>query len=175
MLDTWMPVEDSKRWHSPTGDTRERIDQCSHSEADQLRPTLRLPWLLPFCQRSDVGCNAVCCRLCGAARRASPGAAPHSTARRSPRARSAHKPLGSRAGGEQCSASAPGPLYVRLRDRGDVRICDQRRAKSPSESRRYILRAAYRDSHHVSKSKHRQAYENSGLHGCGSEEPEHGS
>ncbi len=98
----------------------------------------------------------------------------HSTARRSPRARSAHKPFGSRAGGEQCSASAPGPPYVWRRDRGDVRICNQRRAKSPSESRRYILRAAYRDSLHISKSKHRQACKNSSLHGCRPEEPEHG-
>jgi hypothetical protein len=123
----------------------------------------------------DVECNAICSQLCGAARRASHGAAPHSTARRSPRARSAHKPFGSRARGQQCSASAPGPPYVWLRDRGDVRICNQRRAKSPSESRRYILRAAYRDSHHISKSKHRQAYKNSGLYGCRPEEPEHGS
>jgi hypothetical protein len=122
----------------------------------------------------DVECNATCCRLCGAARRAGHGAAPHSTARRSPRARGAHKPSGSRAGGEQRSASAPGPPYVWLRDRGDVRICNQRRAKSPSESRRYILRAAYRDSLHISKSKHRQACKNSDLHGCRPEEPEHG-
>ena len=32
-----------------------RIDQCSHREADQLRPTLRLPWLLPFCRWSGRG------------------------------------------------------------------------------------------------------------------------
>ena len=90
----------------------------------------------------DVECNATCCQLCGAARRTSGGAAPHSTARRSPGARSAHKPSGPGAGGEQCSASAPGPPYVWLRDRGDVRICNQRRAKSHSESWRYILRVA---------------------------------
>jgi hypothetical protein len=122
----------------------------------------------------DVERNAICCRLRGAARRGRHGAAARSTARRSPGARGPHKPFGSRAGGKQCPAPAPGPSYVWLCDRGDVRICDQRRAKSSSESRRYILRAAWRGSLHISKSKHRQACKNCRLHGCGPEEPEHG-
>ena len=153
---------------------RGRIDQCSQREADQLRPTLRLPRLLPFYPRSGRGVQR---NLLPALRRSPQRqlrAAPHSTARRSPRARSAHKPSRSRAGGEQCSASAPGPPYVWLRDRGDVRICNRRRAKSHAESWRYILRAAYSGSLNIAKSKHRQACNNPGLHGCRPEEPEHG-
>jgi hypothetical protein len=125
-------------------------------------------------RRWDVGRNAICCPLCGAARRASHGADPHSTARRSPGTRSAHQPSRSRAGGEQCPASPPGPPHVRLCDRRNVRICNQRRAKPHSESWRYILRAAYRDSLNIAKSKHRQACKNSDPHGCRPEKPEHG-
>ncbi len=167
-------LEDSERRNSPIGrhlggsinvDTEKRIS-CV------LRCGCR------GCCRSvggrDVGCDAICHPLRGAARRASRGATPHSTARRSPGTRSAHKPSGSRAGGEQCPASAPRPPYVWVRDRGDVRICNQRRAKPHSQSRRYILRAAYRGSLNISESKRRQTDKNSGLHGCRPKEPEHG-
>jgi hypothetical protein len=174
----WRPpvrrVEGSERWHSPIG----RYSGGSINVHTEKRISCVLRCGCRGCCHSirgrDVGCKAICCPVCGAARRASHGTAPHSTARRSPRARSAHKPSRSGAGGEQCSASAPGPPYVWLRDRGDVRICNQRRAKPHFESWRYILRAAYRDSHNIAKSKHRQACKNSSLHGCRPEEPELG-
>jgi hypothetical protein len=175
----WRPpvrrVEDSERWHSPIG----RYSGGSINVHTEKRISCVLRCGCRGCCHSIRGrnleCNAICRQLCGAARRTSHRADPHSTARRPPRAGSAHKPSGSGAGGEQCPASAPGPLYVWLRDRGDVRVRDQRRAKPHSESRRYILRATWRGSLDVPESKHRQACKNPGLHGRRSEKSEHGS
>jgi hypothetical protein len=86
-----------------------RIDQCSHREADQLRPTLRLPGLLRLCRRSGRGVQR---NLLPALRRSPPyqwqGSSSLNRSPISRGARSADKPSGPGAGGEQCSASAPG-------------------------------------------------------------------
>jgi hypothetical protein len=60
------------------------------------------------------------------------------------------------------------------RTAGSLRVWDQRRAQPHPQGQRNILRAAYSGSLHVWESECRQAYKNSGLHGRGSEESEHG-